>query len=69
MEDDEWCDAATTYQLARQVSDSEIFAYTGSAHLFTDASLTEYQPRMARLAIERAVDLFDRIDRASTADR
>ncbi len=68
MESDEWCDAATADKLACQVPDSELFTYAGSAHLFTDASPTEYEPQLARLAISRAVDLLDRIDRAAATE-
>ena len=64
MEGDVWCDAATADGLARQVSDSELFTYPGSAHLFTDASLGEYEPQLARLTIGRAIGLLERVDQA-----
>lgn len=64
MESDEWCDAATADKLAHEVPNSELFTYPGSAHLFTDASLAEYEPHLARLAIGRAIDLLERIDKA-----
>ncbi|MCW2676109.1 MAG: hypothetical protein JWR70_1149 [Modestobacter sp.] len=40
--------------------DGELFLYPSSAHLFTDSSLTEYDPAIAPQVMERTLQFLDR---------
>ena len=42
MDADEWPEIDVVKELARQIEDAELFLYPGSAHLFADPSLGDY---------------------------
>ncbi|WP_084099520.1 dienelactone hydrolase family protein [Demequina sp. NBRC 110051] len=47
--------------LVDAADDAELFEYDGSAHLFTDASLSDYDAAATSLVIERALCLLERV--------
>jgi dienelactone hydrolase len=57
MEGDEWFeeDAPAARELVDTVEQAELFLYPGSAHLFADSSLDDYDARAASLLEERAL--------------
>lgn len=60
-EDDAWTELDVVRSLAEQIEDAELFLYPGSAHLFADSSLSEYDPAAARLLTRRTLDFLARI--------
>ena len=48
--------------LVETAGDAELFEYEGSAHLFTDASLPDYDEAATALVIERALSLLERVE-------
>jgi dienelactone hydrolase len=61
-EDDELGDAEVARELAATVEGAELFLYPGSAHLFTDASLPDYDAAAAALVLERTLGFLARVD-------
>ncbi|WP_113701864.1 dienelactone hydrolase family protein [Nonomuraea lactucae] len=57
---DEWSELDVVRKLVDASADAELFTYAGSAHLFTDDSLDEYDADSTELVLERSVDLLDR---------
>ncbi len=47
--------------LVAEADDGELFLYPGSAHLFTDASLPEYDPAATALVTQRILALLARL--------
>jgi dienelactone hydrolase len=62
MEQDAWGDVDVAEELARTVSDAELYLYPGSAHLFTDSSFGDYDHDAAQLVLERTLELLRRLD-------
>lgn len=44
----------------KDAADGEMYVYPGSAHLFTDATLADYDESAARLVLERSKDFLGR---------
>lgn len=59
MEDDDWGDVAENKQLAAEVDGAELFLYPGSAHLFADSSLPDYDQQAAALLLQRTLAFLD----------
>ncbi|MDQ4125436.1 MAG: dienelactone hydrolase family protein [Actinomycetota bacterium] len=59
MEADEWGDADVARDLAERVPGAELFLYPGSAHLFTDESLADYDEQAAALVKERVLRFLE----------
>lgn len=64
-EHDEWSELDEAEALVGDAADGELFLYPGSAHLFTDASLDEYDRDAATLVLERTRALLDRLSERS----
>lgn len=60
-EGDEWVELVDLRGLVAEALDGELFVYPGSAHLFTDESLDEYEAGAAALVIDRTLSLLDRL--------
>lgn len=60
-EGDAWTELDVVRSLAEQIEDAELFLYPGSAHLFADSSLSEYDAAAARLLTRRTLDFLARI--------
>ena len=61
-EQDEWREDGVVEEFVSrvgEVANAELFEYPGSAHLFTDSSLTEYQEEPARLVLVRTLAFLD----------
>jgi dienelactone hydrolase len=58
-ENDEW-GGEECREFAAEVPEAELFLDPGSAHLFTDASLDEYDAAATDLVAERCLDLLSR---------
>ena len=54
-------EAAEDLAAAREWRDGELFVYPGSAHLFTDRSLPDYDEATARLVTERVLAFLERV--------
>jgi len=61
MKGDEWCNPEVAEALRNDVEGAELFTYPGSDHLFTDASVDDYDPTASRSAIERALKLLEQL--------
>ncbi|WP_084128812.1 dienelactone hydrolase family protein [Demequina sp. NBRC 110055] len=48
--------------LVEGAGDAELFEYDGSTHLFTDASLPDYDAAATSLVIERSLSLLERVE-------
>lgn len=59
MEEDSWGDADVARDLAGRVAGAELFLYPGSAHLFTDESLPDYEAGAAALVEERVLRFLE----------
>jgi len=57
MADDPWAaaDAEAARALCDEAPDAELFVYPGSAHLFADAGLPDYDPDAAALLLSRTL--------------
>ena len=53
FETEEWVDAWREEAAARRLA-AEVFRYPGAGHLFTDATIDEYEPESAALLLSRA---------------
>jgi dienelactone hydrolase len=64
MADDRWAeeDADAARALEEEADDAELFLYPGSAHLFADSSLDDYDPIAAGLLLERTLAFLSRLD-------
>lgn len=62
MDRDEWSELDVVEELARTTDDAELYVYPGSAHLFTDSSLGDYDPTAADLVMDRTVAFLKRLD-------
>lgn len=60
-EGDEWAELDEVGELARAADDAELYVYPGSAHLFTDSSLDEYDEEATTLVLERTLALLSRL--------
>ena len=63
MDRDPWAeeDLPAAEVLVGEVDDAELFVYRGSAHLFADSSLGDYDARAAGLLMERTLALLKRV--------
>jgi len=64
-EQDEWREEGVVEEFVRRVGEvatGELFEYPGSAHLFTDSSLAEYQAESASLVVGRTLAFLDTTD-------
>ncbi len=63
MDADPWAeeDRPAAEALAEEAEDAELFLYPGSAHLFADASLEDYDHQAASLLKERTLAFLDRV--------
>jgi dienelactone hydrolase len=63
MEGDEWFeeDAAAARALVDEVESAELFLYPGTAHLFADSSLGDYDEAAAALMRERVLAFLDTV--------
>ncbi len=59
MEDDDLGDADVARQLAEEIAGAELFLYPGDRHLFTDASLPDYDADAAALVRERLLRFLE----------
>ena len=62
MDADEWPEIDVVKELARQIEDAELFLYPGSAHLFADPSLGDYDSAAAELLTQRTLSFLSRIN-------
>ena len=60
-EDDEWVEMDEIRELTDEADDAELYVYPGSAHLFTDDTLAEYDADATALVLERTLALLDRL--------
>jgi dienelactone hydrolase len=61
MVDDPFEDLPVMEELARSPV-AELFTYEGNGHLFTDRSLSEYDPTAASLVVDRTLAFLARLD-------
>jgi dienelactone hydrolase len=61
MADDAWGDVDVVRSLGDEVNGAALFIYPGSAHLFADSSLPEYEPAAAVLLLQRRLEFLDRL--------
>jgi dienelactone hydrolase len=63
MEEDDWSDEdrVAAKGLVDEVEGGELFLYPGSAHLFADSSLADYDKEAAGLLMERTLAFLDRV--------
>lgn len=66
-EHDPWSEPDVVQALVQAVPDAELYRYPGSAHLFTDASLSEYDEAATRLVLQRSKELLARLEEGSGA--
>jgi dienelactone hydrolase len=59
-EHDAWSELDVTKKLVEDAADADLYLYPGSAHLFTDATLADYDESAARLVLERSKDFLAR---------
>ena len=62
---DEWREDGVVEEFVSRVGEvatAELFEYPGSAHLFTDSSLAEYQVEPTSLVVSRTLTFLDRSD-------
>ena len=59
-EHDQWAELDVVQQLVKDAADAELYLYPGSAHLFTDATLADYDEPAARLVLERSKEFLGR---------
>jgi dienelactone hydrolase len=64
-DEDEWGDADVARQLAESTDRAELFLYPGSRHLFTDNSLSDYEPDSAALVTQRLLAFIAELDQRS----
>lgn len=57
-------DLEVAQEIAATVPTAELFIYPGSAHLFADSSLADYDAEAAALLTERTLEFLAAIDRA-----
>jgi dienelactone hydrolase len=63
MDRDPWAeeDRPAAEALVEEVEDAELFLYPGSAHLFADSSLGDYDAQAAGLLLERTLAFLKRV--------
>lgn len=61
MDQDEWGELDVVEELARTIDGAELYVYPGSAHLFCDSSLDDYDHEAAELVLERTLALLRRL--------
>ncbi len=61
MEDDGMGDVDEAKALAAEVPGAELFLYPGTAHLYTDSSLAEYDATAVVLTLERTLAFLERL--------
>ena len=63
MENDEWSDEdlLAAKELVQNFDDAELFLYAGSAHLFADPSLKDYDEAAAQLVMERTLAFLEKV--------
>jgi len=59
-EHDAWCELDITRAFVEGAADAELYLYPGSAHLFTDATLADYDESAASLVLERSKEFLSR---------
>ncbi len=62
MQDDAWGDVDVARDIARTVTDAQLFLYPGNRHLFSDASLAAYDEAAATLLMQRVLAFLGGID-------
>ena len=62
MEDDDLGDADVARELAATIEGAELFLYPGDRHLFTDASLPDYDESAAALVRQRVLSFLAGVD-------
>jgi dienelactone hydrolase len=62
MEGDAWGDVEVAREIAQTVESAELFLYPGDRHLFTDASLTDYDEGAAVLAMQRVLGFLEMVE-------
>lgn len=62
MDRDEWSELDVVEELVRTADGAELYVYPGSAHLFTDSSLGDYDPTAADLVMDRTLAFLKRLD-------
>lgn len=63
-QDDPYCELEVVrefVQLTGAAAVGELFVYPGSTHLFTDTSLSDYEPTSASLVLQRALEFLERL--------
>ena len=60
MDGDEWAELDVAEALRDEIQDAELFVYSGSAHLFADSSLPDFEPDAARLLEQRTLEFLSR---------
>ena len=63
MDADPWAeeDRPAAEALVEEIDDAELFLYPGSAHLFADSSLDDYDEKAAGLLKERTIAFLNRV--------
>jgi len=63
MDADPWAeeDRPAADALVEAIDDAELFLYPGSAHLFADSSLDDYDEKAAGLLKERTLAFLNRV--------
>ncbi len=70
-ERDEWAELDLVREFVEQATawaNAELFLYPGSTHLFTDSSLSDYEPESAALVFERTLGFLHGLTSSSTRD-
>ena len=53
-EPDAWTELDAVQELVQDAADAELYLYPGLGHLFTDATLADYDPAAAELVLDRS---------------
>lgn len=61
MENDAWGDVEVARGIAGTVPEAQLFLYPGDRHLFTDASLDDYDAAATELVLARVSDMLERV--------
>jgi dienelactone hydrolase len=64
-EHDAWADLDAARALMKDAPDAKLYVYPGSAHLFADSSLAEYDEEAARLVLDRSKEFLARRTRGA----
>lgn len=70
-EHDDWAELEIAREFVKQAetrANADLFLYPGSTHLFTDSSLTDYEPESAALVLQRTLDFLNGLTSTQTHD-